>query len=89
MRSEQNKSGLARLLLTLPDDRSQRFTIFGILCDRLAEIERLPCPIVHRECQMMGSDSTSDGGAEAFYGFDCLFGCGVFEHDTKARKVLV
>ena len=75
--------------LTFADDGSECLAVFGIFRDRFAKVERLACPIVDGEREMVGSDGARDSGTQALDGFHRFLRCGMFQNDAQARKVPV
>lgn len=79
--------GCARLAqtneeLTLFDHISQSLAITRKLGNRLAEIERLACPVVHRQRQVMRRDGASDRLAALLDGFHGCCRRRVLQHNA-------
>ena len=76
-------------LLTFANDLSQGFTIIRVFCDGLAEVKRLPGPIINGKREMVGSYGTSNCLAKRLHSFDGSSGRSVLKDDAQTWETLV
>ena len=68
--------------LTRTNDIAQRLSIRGVLGDGLAKVQRLACPVVDGECEMVRGNGAGHRLAARLYCFDGGRSRRVFEHDA-------
>lgn len=71
---------------TFFDNILKRLSVRRILCDGLAEIPRLACPVVDSQRKMVGGDGAGNCGSAFFHSFDGCCCCRVFQHDAQTRE---
>ena len=74
---------------TFTNDVAQCLSVIGILCNRLAEVERLSGPVVYNQLEVVGCDSASDSVSALLDSLDRLSCRRMLEHDLEFWELAV